>query len=251
MRCQFDANCDFFVHWSNQCCLGKMTHSGSQFTTNNYKVYFKIGNENADFIGNYFNNQNGNLIHWPYWAVNIYHTNTEDESRCAKRCLTSHDLDTCNYYVMANGRCQLGRFNYRGNQRYGDFSDSTVLKMKKWVDIPALMARQLPGTNRGGCENYGYKRLDSGSFWIQSDGYPGYGKDQRCYWSIYAPGANGIRIVVEDFVVNIDSEVRENYSLDGKTNEKLLKSELFRQKRTKKYYFGSIWVLKSTRNLFL
>ena len=68
------------------------------------------------------------------------------------------------------------------------------------------MKYYIGGTNDGGCLNYGYRRLNShGSHvWISSGaggyGY-GYNNYERCYWAIYAPGAQRLELRLSSFNV--------------------------------------------------
>ena len=101
MICKYEAECDYYVFWNNECCFGKFSHtSGSQSTSSTMTVYFKIGNE-ALTVSNFFDPKNGDqydstkgIMHYSYWRRNVYHYNTDIsdlESRCAKRCLVTDD----------------------------------------------------------------------------------------------------------------------------------------------------------------
>ena len=103
-------------------------------------VWFKIGNDDSTFITNQYapkvgdTHQDNSFMAADYWRHNIYHYNTQSddedkESRCAKRCLVSHD-DQCNFYFWGNGYCQLGRFNSAGNAFQGTTDDSAIFQMK-------------------------------------------------------------------------------------------------------------------------
>lgn len=62
------------------------------------------------------------------------HYSDEDglESRCSKRCLVSDD-NTCNFYTIANGYCQLGRFHTKDNKHKGPMTDLTVFQLKNSI----------------------------------------------------------------------------------------------------------------------
>ena len=72
------------------------------------------------------------------------------------------------------------------------------------------MKHYIGGTNDGGCLNYGYRRLNShGSHvWISSGaggyGY-GYNNYERCYWAIYAPGAQRLELRLSSFNVGFST----------------------------------------------
>ena len=101
MICKYEAECDYYVFWNNECCFGKFSHaSGSQFTTSTSTVYFKIGNEELT-VSNFYDPKNGDqydsekgLMDDSYWKRGIYTYMTDSsdlESRCAKRCLVTDD----------------------------------------------------------------------------------------------------------------------------------------------------------------
>ena len=58
------------------------------------------------------------------------------------------------------------------------------------------MQSYLGGTNQGSCTNYGYKTLSAGDNLkriTSGNNGNGYGDNERCYWGIYAPGAQKLR----------------------------------------------------------
>ena len=102
------------------------------------------GDDGTDFIASSYSVKNGDendisqgLVSHSYWQQMIYaHYSDQEalESRCSKRCLVSDD-NTCNFYTTANGYCQLGRFNSRGNQYKGPIDDLTVFQLKNSIGI--------------------------------------------------------------------------------------------------------------------
>ena len=164
--CKYEAECDYHVFWNNECCFGRFTYSGSQFTTSSETVYFKIGNE-ALSVSSFYDDKNGNeydttrgLMDDYWWKRNIYHTNTETsdlESRCAKKCLVTHD-DTCNYYTVNGGYCQLARFNYGSTLYKGTFDDYTVFQLKKSINMYSMQQSQLSSSNRA-CTGSGFHHM--------------------------------------------------------------------------------------------
>ena len=86
------------------------------------------------------------------------------------------------------------------------------------------MKYYIGGTNDGGCLNYGYRRLNShGSHvWISSGaggyGY-GYNNYERCYWAIYAPGAQRLELRLSSFNVGFSGFPPIRFYLQGSKNE--------------------------------
>ena len=73
------------------------------------------------------------------------------------------------------------------------------------------MKDKLFTSNPTTCKNHGYQNLTSDGQWFEmTSGSYGeyYGNDERCYWSVYAPGSRELRIeilyfnVVSDFKTN-------------------------------------------------
>ena len=105
---------------------------------------FISGDDETDFIPPYYSEKNGDenddahvFIDHNYWQQMIYSHHSDDaatESRCAKRCLVSDDK-TCNFYTVAHGYCQLGRFNTKDNKRKGSMTKTTIFKLKKSIGI--------------------------------------------------------------------------------------------------------------------
>ena len=59
-----------------------------------------------------------------------YQANVSTISKCAKTCLVA-EKETCNFFVAANGYCQLGRFSSVLNKFVGnDPSDGTIFLRK-------------------------------------------------------------------------------------------------------------------------
>ena len=65
-------------------------------------------------------------------------------------------------------------------------------------------------TNDGACRNYGYKELtfNGNSFRLTSGNNKWghhYGSNERCYWGVYAPGAQKLRFeLLNNFKGNLD-----------------------------------------------
>ena len=65
-------------------------------------------------------------------------------------------------------------------------------------------------TNDGNCKNYGYRQLNGNGNKFQltsgnSKSYYYYGSNERCYWGVYAPGAQKLRFeLMNNFKGNLD-----------------------------------------------
>ena len=137
--CMWDTECEFYVYLSGNCWFGKMDYSGSLLTsaTNSLEVFFKVGSEDSGFISTEYTDRNGiagpsGIMAAGYWQKAIYWAGQDGDgldSRCAKRCAMSQD-NTCNFYIVKNSHCQLGRFNLNQNTFKGPMSDSDVIKLK-------------------------------------------------------------------------------------------------------------------------
>ena len=63
-------------------------------------------------------------------------------------------------------------------------------------------------TNDGDCQNYGYRQLNGNGNKFQltsgnSKSYYYYGSNERCYWGVYAPGAQKLRFeLLQDLEVS-------------------------------------------------
>ena len=67
------------------------------------------------------------------------------------------------------------------------------------------MKTYLEGTNKNSCKNYGYRQLSSnGNKFSITSGNDGnkYDKNERCYWSIYAPGAQYLEFTIDQMKVS-------------------------------------------------
>ena len=67
------------------------------------------------------------------------------------------------------------------------------------------MKSYLQGTNKDTCKKYGYNELSSnGKKIVITSGNNGnkYGKNERCYWSIYAPGAQYLEFTINQMKVS-------------------------------------------------
>ena len=58
-------------------------------------------------------------------------------------------------------------------------------------------------TNDGNCKNYGYRQLNGNGHKFQltsgnTKSYYYYGSNERCYWGVYAPGAQKLRFELVD-----------------------------------------------------
>ena len=208
--CAFDTECEFYVYLSNVCWFGKMGYTGNLLTsaTNNLEVFFKVGVEDSSFINDAFNDRNGDyqsdigIMSATYWQAAIYWTGQDGDgldSRCAKRCALSND-NTCNFYIVINGHCQLGRFNVNGNNFKGPMNDATVIKLKSHLDLPKFIRDNLGGSNKD-CPNVGYHELTTSGqqVTIESESYKGYTINANCRWAFYAPGAERLRVRFDAF----------------------------------------------------
>ena len=144
MACIHDNECQFYTFWNNNCWYGKMDYSGSLLTSSshNQEVFFKESINDIGFISSKFQDRNGDinngntrLMHYVYWRQGIYWTGDDsytNGARCARRCLLAHDSH-CHYYIVKNGRCQLGRFTHGGGNYHGSFSNSDIIRLKKHI----------------------------------------------------------------------------------------------------------------------
>ena len=111
-------------------------------SSHNQEVFFKESINDIGFISSKFQDRNGDinngntrLMHYVYWRQGIYWTGDDsytNGARCARRCLLAHD-NHCHYYIVKNGRCQLGRFTHGGGNYYGSFSNYDVIRLKKHI----------------------------------------------------------------------------------------------------------------------
>ena len=93
----------------------------------------------------------------------IYYSTTETtdlESRCAKRCLVTDD-NTCNYYTVNGGYCQLARYTYSSSSYYkGEIGSLTEYQLKKSINLESMMQSLLGSSNRN-CRGIGFHKLTS------------------------------------------------------------------------------------------
>ena len=91
----------------------------------------------------------------------IYYSTTETtdlESRCAKRCLVTDD-NTCNYYTVNGGYCQLARYTYSSSSYYkGDIGSLTEYQLKKSINLESMM-QSLLGTSNRNCLGRDFHKL--------------------------------------------------------------------------------------------
>ena len=80
--------------------------------TSNYKDYYG----SRDYSNSHFS-------WWPYGIWGHY-SNIPSEAVCAFKCLTNR-VESCSYYFWGNGHCQVGHYNHRGHNLYGDYGGST------------------------------------------------------------------------------------------------------------------------------
>ena len=212
--CGSDTECEFYVYLSNVCWFGKMDYEGNLLTTatNNLEVFFKVGAEDSGFINDAYTDRNGEyesslgLMSSTYWQAAIYWKGQDGDgldSRCAKRCALSND-NTCNFYIVINDHCQLGRFNVNANTFKGPMKDDDVFKLKAHIDLPKFIKDNLGGSNRD-CPNTGYHEFTTHAEWIkvESEGYKGYQVNTNCRWAFYAPGAEKLRVRIQGFKVSV------------------------------------------------
>lgn len=80
--------------------------------TSNYKDYYG----SKDYTNSHFS-------WWPYGIWGHY-SNIPSETMCAFKCLVNR-IESCSYYFWGNGHCQVGHYNYRGHNLYGDYDGNT------------------------------------------------------------------------------------------------------------------------------
>ena len=134
LTCGLDEKCDYIVTINSESCYyGSFLYSGNPISTNHVptevKVKFKKTSNDSDtsLIDNNFI-QDQNKIGLDYLKKMIYATSFIDdgyESDCAKRCLVA-DKHICNFFILANNYCQLGRFNSKQELHAGQISDNKI-----------------------------------------------------------------------------------------------------------------------------
>ena len=170
---------------------------------------------------------NSVLYWWPYgiWA---HYNDVENSEQCAFRCYIRR-VESCSFYYWGSGYCQLGHFNNHPHRLVGGYDANTKYHIRKdfgnylqlykfldskihlifqhfifhffptFLDFAAWTKHHSHGhTNDAACKNYGYKELtfNGNSYKLTSGNNKWghhYGSNERCYWGVYAPGAQKLR----------------------------------------------------------
>ena len=92
--CKYASECEYYVFWNNECCLGKFSHTtGSQFSTSDQTVHFKSGTMESFTSGaepfpvsNFYDPKNGDendpekgIMTYYYWRHNVYSRQYEQQ----------------------------------------------------------------------------------------------------------------------------------------------------------------------------
>ena len=132
LTCGLDETCDYLVTTNSESChYGSFLYSGVPISNvpTEVKVQFKKTNNDSDtsLIDNNFI-QDQYKIGVDFVKKMIYATSFIDdgnESDCAKRCLVA-DKHICNFFILANKYCQLGRFNSKQELHAGQINDKKI-----------------------------------------------------------------------------------------------------------------------------
>ena len=110
----------------------------------------------------------------------------------------------------------MGNFNSQSHKLVDGYDENTKYHIRKdfgmvlyiWIlhitnfkfiilsflDFAAWSNHNNGNTNDPACQNYGYRQLNGNGHYIDiSSGGHFYDDNERCYWGIYAPGAQKLR----------------------------------------------------------
>ena len=234
LECMDDDNCDFYAIFDNKCWFGNMTHQGT-YSNNDHSIIklrkgkltiltisrlfsniFFSDQVNANFIFDLFDDWTGNtanlnsIISSDYFKFGIYAKIPDtSEDKCAIRCRLSH-TQHCNFYVVINDHCQLGRFNFRDGGPHGLITKDTIIKVRKdyIASLDSIISAQLqPEPNPYLCSNKGYHNKADMIYTSSSDNHPlEYEPNVNCHYAFRNELGSKLTITVTKFNTTDDTE---------------------------------------------
>merc|ERR1712062_276503 len=109
--------------------------------------------------------------------------------------------------------------NSQSHNLFGDYDENTKYHIRKDFDFADWSKHYNSQTNDGSCQNYGYRQLNNNGDYIDiTSGGHSYDDNERCYWGIYAPGAQKLK-----FQLTSDLRVSSWYDTDKGITKDFLK----------------------------